>query len=384
MAMRIAYVCADPGVPVFGCKGCSIHVQEILRAFVRLGHEVTLFGRRLDGVAPSDLASVSWVRLPSAAGEGADREIALAETERCLGDLLDREGPFDLVYERYALWSRSALWWAREAGVPSVLEVNAPLIDEQIRYRELHHRQLAEALSGDALTAARRLVAVSSGVANWLRSEGVDPARVEVIANGVDSKRFEPDFSTRSDIPVIGFVGTLKPWHGLDVLVAAADRLRQQGLKFRLLIVGDGSARSALEAELENRGLRECSELTGAVDPREIPGLLARMDIAVAPYPDARGFYFSPLKVMEYMAAGRAIVASRIGDVDGLVRHDVNGLLCPPGDVIALAKTLAELIHDPAARTRLGRAARAHAVDNLGWHSVARRVLDVAMETPPC
>ncbi len=382
--MRIAYVCADPGVPVFGRKGCSIHVQEVVRAFTRLGHQVTLFARRWGGEPAEDLAGVGCVGLAKVSVAGGEREAELAAANRALPELLAAHGPFDLVYERYALWSSAALRWANRSGLPGVIEVNAPLVEEQVRHRALHNRALAEAISREALVAARQVVAVSSGVARWLEDEGVDPGKIEVIANGVDADRFAPEFRADCAEPVIGFVGTLKPWHGLEVLVDAASRLKAQGLPFRLLLVGDGPERAALEAALAERGLTTQSELTGAVDPAEIPGLLARMDLAVAPYPDLEGFYFSPLKVMEYMAAGRAVVASRIGDIDGLVRHGETGLLCPPGNPAALADALAALIRDPAQRTRLGRAARAHALAELGWNAVAKRILALAEERLPC
>jgi glycosyltransferase involved in cell wall biosynthesis len=289
-----------------------------------------------------------------------------------------------MVYERYALWSSAALQWARGEGLPGVIEANAPLVEEQARHRALHNRSLAEAVSLEALIAARQVVAVSSGVARWLTNEGIDPGKIEVIANGVDADRFAPTFRADCPVPVVGFVGTLKPWHGLEVLVQAAALLKAQGLQFSMLLVGDGPERAALEAALAERGLAAQVELTGAVDPAEIPGLLARMDVAVAPYPDLDDFYFSPLKVMEYMAAGRAVVASRIGDIDGLVKHGETGLLCPPGDAAALAEALARLIRNPAQRTRLGRAARAHAMAELGWNSVAQRVLALAGERLPC
>ena len=383
--MRIAYVCADPGVPVFGRKGCSIHVQEVVRAFTRLGHEVTLLARRWGGESPEDLAGVRCVGLAKvSAAAGAEREAELAAANRALPELLEAHGPFDMVYERYALWSSSALQWARDAGLPGVIEVNAPLVEEQSRHRALHNRSLAEAVSLEALIAARQVVAVSSGVARWLTEQGIDPGKIEVIANGVDADRFAPEFRADCAVPVIGFVGTLKPWHGLEVLVDAAARLKAQGLQFSLLLVGDGPERAALEAALAEQGLAAQSELTGSVDPAEIPGLLARMDLAVAPYPDLEGFYFSPLKVMEYMAAGRAVIASRIGDIDGLVKHGETGLLCPPGDPEALAKVLAELIRNPVERTRLGRAAREHALSELGWNSVVRRILAFAGESLPC
>ena len=382
--MRIAYICADPGVPVFGRKGCSIHVQEVVRAFTRLGHQVTLFARRWGGEAPADLAGICCVGLAKVTAADSARETGLATANRALPEMLEAQGPFDLVYERYALWSSSALQWARASGVPSVIEVNAPLVEEQAKHRALDNRSLAETVSLEALIAARQVVAVSSGVARWLAEERVDPGKIEVIANGVDTDRFAPEFRADCPVPVIGFVGTLKPWHGLEVLVDAATRLKGQGLEFRLLLVGDGPERGKLEAALTDHDLAGWSELTGAVDPGEIPGLLARIDIAVAPYPELADFYFSPLKVMEYMAAGRAVVASRIGDIDGLVKHGETGLLCPPGDAAALAQSLAGLIRNPATRTKLGRRARAHAVAQLGWTSVARRILALAGERLPC
>lgn len=382
--MRIAYVCADPGVPVFGRKGCSVHVQEVIRALLRLGHAVTLFARRRGGAAPADLASVRCIDLPQTSGPGAAREAELVAANRALPELLASEGPFDLVYERYALWSSAALQWARAIGIPSVIEVNAPLVEEQAQHRGLANRSLAEAVSLEALAAARQVVAVSSGVARWLACEGIDPGKIEVIANGVDTARFDPDYAFVRPVPVIGFVGTLKPWHGLDCLVAAATRLKQDGLDFRLLLIGDGPERGTLDTMLARAGLSPRCELTGAVDPAAIPALLARTDIAVAPYPDLSGFYFSPLKVMEYMAAGRAVIASRIGDIDGLVVHGETGLLCAPGDDAALAAALATLLRDPAQRVRLGRAARQHAVAQLGWDQVAQRVLALTGERLAC
>ncbi len=383
--MRIAYICADPGVPVFGTKGCSIHVQEIIRALSRLGHEVTLFARRWGGEAPTDLADIHCVELirPTSAG-GSARELELGHLDTAIAPLLDTHGPFDMLYERYALWSSAALKWAQRNGVPSVLEVNAPLVEEQATHRQLVHRELAEMLSSEAFGAADRIVAVSTGVANWLKREVVEGAKIDIVANGVDAARFLPAYNQQHAEPVIGFVGTLKPWHGLNILVDAAELLKAHDLPFRLLLVGDGPERATLEQALADRELTNRTELTGAVAPAAIPALLARMDIAVAPYPDLADFYFSPLKVMEYMAAGRAVVASRIGDIDGLIRHNETGLLCPAGDRDALAYALGQLIRSPDSRARLGSAARDHALAELGWESVARRMLAQARERVAC
>ena len=142
--------------------------------------------------------------------------------------------------------------------------------------------------------------------------------------------------------------------------------------------MGDGPARAAACADLSARGLAGVVHWTEAVAPLEVPGLLTSVDAAVAPYPQATGFYFSPLKVYEYMAAGRAVVASRVGQLETVIRHDVNGLLCPPGDAAALAAALERLRCEPALRARLGRAARATVLRKHTWDAVAARVLELA------
>src|SRR5262249_4365696 len=211
----------------------------------------------------------------------------------------------------------------------------------------------------------------------------------------------------------VGFVGTLKRWHGLTTLIEAFALLRTEkplapasgergwgegvgasapspptslprsggegrNLDVRLLIVGGGPERSHLEAAVAARGLSEAVVFTGAVAPHQIPGLLASMDVAVAPYPKLANFYFSPLKVYEYMAAGLPIVASRIGQLAELLRHEETGLLCPPGDSRALAAALERLHRDLALRKRLGAAARATAFEKHTWDAVARRILRFA------
>jgi len=177
----------------------------------------------------------------------------------------------------------------------------------------------------------------------------------------------------------VGFVGSMKPWHGLPVLIEAFAQLHHREAATRLLLVGGGPEEGPVRSELAARGLASASYLTGAVTPGDVPGFLTSMDVAVAPYPEPRRCYFSPLKVFEYLAAGRAVVASRVGQLEDVIQHDVTGLLCPPGDAAALAAALGRLQGQPGLRARLGRAARASVLRSYTWEALAERVLKLGL-----
>ena len=378
--MKIAYVCADLGVPVFGCKGCSIHVQEVIRAFLMHGAEVTLFTPRTGGEPPPDLAQVKVIELSGEknTGDSRQREIYALDLNDQITAALEKAGPFDMIYERYALWSFATMEYARAQGIPGILEVNAPLIEEQNRHRQLFNRNVAERTTRRVFEAASALVAVSDGVAAYLNTFGETRGRVHVIGNGVNPARFARMPESEQGQYTIGFVGTLKPWHGLDDLITAFTYLHRNHPESRLLIVGDGPKRAELEQTVASLGLTEAVHFTGAVTPDQVPDLLAGMEVAVAPYPDSEDFYFSPLKVLEYMGAGLPVVASRIGQITSLIDHGRNGMLCPPGEPVALARTLEALLVKPAQRHILGAEARRTVIDAHSWQTVTRRILRLA------
>lgn len=381
--MRAAYICADPGVPVFGCKGSSIHVQSVIRALRRHGIAVDLFAAKYDGPLPPGLEDVTCHRLPTTPkGELTRREQALLAANLDLAQALQQAGDFDFVYERYSLWSHAGMEYARAHNLPALLEVNAPLIDEQEQHRGLIDRAGALATAERAFGAATALLAVSTAVADYLDRHASARGRVLVTPNGVDPARFpstlKPTLPGCPQVCTIGFVGTLKPWHGLDTLLEAFERLRSGTSRFRLLIVGDGPERERLEANVHHQGMSDSVQFTGAVSPEAIPGLVRSMDVAVAPYPALPAFYFSPLKVYEYMAAGTPVVASRIGQLGELITHERDGLLYTPGDAQELATAIQRLSSDQPLRARLGRCGRQKVMAHHTWDVVAERILRVA------
>ncbi|MCA9061145.1 MAG: glycosyltransferase family 4 protein, partial [Planctomycetaceae bacterium] len=210
-------------------------------------------------------------------------------------------------------------------------------------------------------------------------ASGFSPNHVHVIPNGVDVNRFRPAKLPESDPAeiTIGFVGSLKPWHGVDFLLEAFLRLHCECQNVRLHIIGDGPMRESLQqsAAAFPATVANSIEFRAVVSPEDMPEHLNRLDIAVAPYGDTRESWFSPLKVYEYMACGLAVVASATGQLCDLVEDGVNGLLVPPGDCEQLATALTSLVRSAELRHHLGVAARQTVVRNHSWDHTLETIL---------
>jgi glycosyltransferase involved in cell wall biosynthesis len=390
--VKICYLCTDLGIPLHGHKGASAHVRGWLRAIGDAGHAATVVmvgtedgefhGHRTVAIPPPGLASSPALDVDRALRRALRHLWNNAGAERTLRELFARERP-DLVYERYSPFAVSGTVVAREMGIPHLLEVNSPLAREG---REHRNQALSDAAAGLELAAFRatsRIIAVSEALRDEIREAGVPEERITVVPNGVDTKQFCPEGQVRrvtdgaQDI-VLGFVGSLKPWHGLEILAEAFRTLAARHASLHLLVVGDGPGRGPLEALRDELGDRV--HLAGAVPQQEVGAYLRGIDVALAPYPPIQRFYFSPLKVLEYMAAGRAVVASAIGQVCQLVRHGESGLLVPPGDVQELVQAVSELAGNAPLRSRLGARARAVALAEHDWSARIRHILDIAHE----
>ncbi|MGC5584500.1 glycosyltransferase family 4 protein [Ornithinimicrobium sp. W1665] len=437
MSLTVAYVCADPGIPVFGTKGASVHIQELVRAWRARGASVEVYAVRRGDDVPADLADlpvhvVPVAKVPregSSRDQVVERESAQQKAAAQIARMVLERGP-DVVHERYSLFStvlvdvRAGLA-ARGAEVATVLEVNAPLIDEQRTHRVLVDETGSRRALADQLAAADVVACVSEPVADWVRGQmverlavrddhraqqschigrqddhgdttamhggGAEPADASVPApvdacpgwdwtqegpvvvvtpNGVNTDRIRPTTPDLSDDPVVVFVGTLKPWHGVEDLLRAAALAHRP---WRLRIVGDGPQRQVVEELAATCG--RPVELMGAVAPEQVPATLEGALVAVAPYPESGDHYFSPLKVYEYAAAALPVVASRIGQIPAVVQDGRTGVLVSPSDPAALAAAIDALVADPARAQQMGRAGREAMVASHSWHAVLEATL---------
>jgi glycosyltransferase involved in cell wall biosynthesis len=286
----------------------------------------------------------------------------------------------DLVYERYSLFRSEGLTEARRAGLPFVLEVNAPLVWEARRFRELRFAGAAHRNERRVWREADLVVVPSPPLAELVRREG--QRFVLVVPNAVDPQRFRPlprdsELSRRLGLDgrfVVGFTGSLKPWHGLDTLAEAVISLPKT-IRPAVLLVGQGPERESMERMLLAASVPIA--ITGAVPHEQVPTYLALMDACFAGLTDDPALhYFSPLKALEYLAAGRPTVVARAGSLVPLAEAGV-AVGYRPGDSADLAAQLVALASNPERCQRLSTAGRAYA-ERRSWQAAARMILQAA------
>jgi glycosyltransferase involved in cell wall biosynthesis len=297
----------------------------------------------------------------------------------------------DVVYQRHTRFSLAGALVARAAGLPFFLEFNSPADFFHPRATLLgRQRARCEAV---ALSSATRIFVVSEIAKELVLERGVPEERVIVNPNGVDLERFAGSGSMRSarrrlgfsdDDVVFGFVSSFITFHGADVLAQAFVEVAQASPQARLVLIGDGDERPRAARILGNLIRERRVVMTGRVAPSDIPLHLAACDVLVSPHvplPGNRRFFGSPTKLFEYMAAGKAIVASDLGQIADVLDDERTALLVDPGNPSALALALNRLSGDRELRERLGRNAQVEA-QHYTWLGNAQRIVE-AFESLP-
>jgi glycosyltransferase involved in cell wall biosynthesis len=297
-----------------------------------------------------------------------------------------------LVYHRLSLLSVIGPMLRARFGVPYVCEYNgsADWIARHWDCRRLPRARLAMAAETLSLRVADLIIAVSDAAREELEARGIDPARIVVSPNAVDLVSFGAPRDGASlrhrlgldSAVVLGFVGSFGPWHGVETLARAFLALKQRyaskSVELRLLLVGDGARRPAIEAMLQDAGAGRSVIFTGSMPQRQIPDYLAVCDILVCPHspnPDGSRFAGSPTKLFEYMAAAKPIVASDLEQIGTVLSHGRTGWLVAPGDPAALAAGLEIVIESPRLRERLGAAARQAVEAEHSWAARAEQIV---------
>ncbi len=359
--------------------GQGVHLDALVSALREDGHDVRVVGPALFAKAGlgGESRLVAWVRrvLPRFAVELLELGYSIPCHLRLARAA--REFQPDALYERYNLFYLAGALLARRRGLPFLVEVNAPLAEERSRFSGLTLRRLARWSEAFVWRRADHVLPVTAVLARHVADAGVEQDRIEVIHNGIDLAHFPPPAprAEAAQVVTLGFVGFVRSWHGLDSVVRAIAEWRGEP-RLELLVVGEGPARPDLEALAAELGVSERVRFTGLAPRSEIPALIAQFDVALQP---ASVPYASPLKVFEYMAAGRAIVAPDQPNLREILEDGRTALLFDPGDPEGLRRTVLRLATDADLRDRLGGAARAAVIArDFTWAGNARRVAALA------
>jgi glycosyltransferase involved in cell wall biosynthesis len=389
--VKILYVALDQRVP--GTTGGSVHVTSVAQGLAALGHDVDVLTTPGNGPFPPGLAH--WHTMTPPLGIRHLRALRGTAVAR----MAYRVGA-DVIIERYHNFGGEGMRAAEATGAMAVLEVNAPVVD----YPGSPKAWLDRALVIEPMRRWRdwqcRHADLFLTPTAAILPPFVPADRIVEIEWGADTDRFRPDatgplpFTPEPGAVIAVFAGAFRVWHGAIHLVRAVRALRERGVtNLQTVLIGDGPEWGRVRDEAASvPGIR----LTGAVPHDQMPACLAAADIGVAPFdleahpPLQLAFYWSPLKVFEYMAAGLPVVAPAIPRLASIVRSNEEGVLYNPREPGGLVEALARLVRDAALRRKLGAAARERVAASFSWQAhcatldtVLSRALDARRASRP-
>ena len=355
--------------------GQRVHIDGLIGAMRRAGHEVFEVGPESHENEDHGRVSRSrgYLRPLREAAEMAYNVVEIRQLQRAV-----REVRPDALYSRHALYCQAPAAIARRAGLPWIVEVNAPLAQERARHGGLSFPQWARRSETRFLNQAGRVVVVTEVMRDIMIEQGVGAQRIEVHYNGIDPTQPEPALDAVEALrrqrslenrTVLGFVGFVRDWNRLERVYQCL-RARPDTV---FLVVGDGPDCRRLQQRAEQEGVAGQVQFLGAVSHSDVPLHVRLFDVALIP---ETPIYASPLKLLDYLAAGRCILAPDRANLRQVLQHGDNAYLFDSEQDESFQTMLGELAGDVALRRRLGDSSRG-TIDRLQltWDHNASRVV---------
>jgi len=368
----------------------GIHIREIISSLRGDGHEVNevaLVATDAPAGVQADARPSLLSRLKQHMPDMGRELVELGYNLVGIFKLLSAARRFrpDFIYERYALFNFSGALASRWLRIPLILEVNSPLAQEQADLGQQSLGGLARWSERWICNHASAVITVSTPLRELLVKSGVTRDLITVISNGVDTERFHGRSEAGDEVRrrfglsgqrVVGFVGWIRDWHGLEDLVRGMPHWPDDLSDVHLLIIGDGPARSAIESAATECGVADRVHITGAVPHAQIVEYLAAIDVALQP---AATSYASPMKIFEYLAMAKPVVAVDQENTREILEEGRNALFFPPGDRVAFVSAVQEIFLDQQRLERMSAQARSAIFEReFLWDANARKVIEIA------
>ncbi len=303
---------------------------------------------------------------------------------KAVAKIIEKEGA-DFLHQHHHDFHFGGARLKKELGLPFILHADGVQYWVKKNWGKLYFAKLLRLAEETQLEAADAIIVVSEQLKKQLIEYGADGDKIVVAPNGVHPEEFNPevgDAGLRKKLDlenkfVIGYAGTFGRWHGVDVLARAAKFLTEKIPEAVVLFVGDGDLRPLIEDIAKKDGTLDKIRITGFVPFETIPNYLAACDVLTSPCvnnPDSELFN-SPVKLFEYLAMGKPVVASDVGQQGTVVENGVTGLLCEEKNPEDLAEKIRVLYDNKDLAKKLGENARKAALEKYDWKENARKIL---------
>lgn len=393
--MNVVYYSPHPNITIDSRSGAGTHIRGIVDAFNNDGHNVcpvVMGAGHTSDDSHFNLTSlvkkgknVAKKLVPAQIWETLKDYHLIQQDKRFKARLAKEVGGFDpdIIYERANYLQPSGVRVAEKFNVPHILEVNSPYVEEKeiLNDASSWFQARARSVEQEQLDKTSLVVTVSNALMkHFLHKHDVERDKFLVVPNAIrlDNATFDPDrvqkIRNRYDLGgrlVAGFVGSIFPWHGVDVLIKAAQCLREKRDNFTLLIVGDGETLPKLKRLTHKLGIWNRVVFTGRVPHEDVFNFIEVMDITVAP---SAQWYQSPVKIFEYGAMGKPIIAPNTAPVREIMEDGMDGLLVD-ADVDDLYEALRTLAEQESLREKIAQNFHRKVMENHTWEQNVRKVL---------
>ena len=369
--------------------GSTRKAEYLFTALRNLGYDVKIYWRKGQPKEGENIGRKIYGRLKKyLAWLLHDPKIVLSNLKYFVEEykIIKDEKP-DLIIVRLETYVVSSVILAKLFKLPLIIEADAPAVYEERTFQHQYYRlpHVPEAIERTILKVSDKSICVSNVAKNYFIKQGVPKQKLEVISNGVDVRKFTIDNSPHEirekfgiDGICVGFVGSFHLWHGVDNLMKIIEDVTAKFPQIKFLMVGQGGPMyDTFKQFVRANQLEDNVIFTGYVSMDDMPKYIAAMDIVLAPYPKMKMFHYSPVKIYEYMASGKPVIASRIGQIGEIIQDGHNGILCAPGNVAEMEEKLIDLIQDPEKRARIGRKAYETIIANHTWEKKAQQWAEI-------